>query len=121
MGWQGLPPERGSVAEEVYSRWTSRMTGVRELECTDASYAAQMHQWRRMFEATDLAMEDEGVDAETRRRVLNRVIYGHPTPDLAFHRAEERRRAMDKARLTTSSGLLDNGSKGLVGGAERIR
>lgn len=48
---------------------------------------------RRMLETTERAMEDEGIPAETRARVLRAVVYGDAEPGMV-----ERRMTRDEAR-----------------------
>lgn len=70
----------------------------REAFTSEPVYRASIHMIGKMFTATDEALAAEGVDEETRDRVLYRLLYGedpctYPVPDsreaLARLRARE--------------------------------
>ena len=62
----------------------------------DSAFHHETELLRRLLETTERAMECEGIAAESRRRVLEAIVFGDPN--------EERRMARDEARdllLTT--------------------
>lgn len=76
--------ERDGVAvDRMVSEWRSRVEptdpGLRQSMHNDAWHAAALEHIRRLCHFYDRAMELEGIDADTRRRVLSMVLLGDPS------------------------------------------
>lgn len=54
----------------------------------DPYYHAMTATFRNWLISMRAAMEDEEVDAEVIELVLNRVVYGHPSPAIAYERIQ---------------------------------
>lgn len=72
--------DRTQDIDEIVHRYLSRMPGAREAYHHDPAYHSQIKFMRSVFIGVDMAMEDEGVPVETRRRVLRSVMFGAPEP-----------------------------------------
>lgn len=61
----------------------------------DAYYHAITSQFRSWLSSAHMAMEDEEVGTETIERVLNRMVYGHPSGAQAYERQDAQKLMMD--------------------------
>lgn len=64
--------------DRSFGRWLDQQPGMRQALLEDPVQHAQTELMRRTLDATDRAMADEGVPEETRRRVVNRIVWGEP-------------------------------------------
>ena len=65
---------------ELEQRLRRLTQGFGESAAKDPLYAASMHMFRSWLTQAEMAMEDEGVSNSVIRKVLNRMVYGHPIP-----------------------------------------
>lgn len=87
------------IVDETLRRWRERMPGVEQADLLDAEYHHRVRQMQRMLETVDLAMEDEGIPEDVRRRVVRTVVFGAPDETEALRRHEQhQRRAEEMAR-----------------------
>lgn len=81
------PPK---TAQYVVNDWLRRYPGADEAALTDGMYRWQLNILRSVLSLTDMALEDEGVPAEVRERVLRACMLGSAPQPVE---AQERRRA----------------------------
>lgn len=78
--------ERHDLPADVLAAYEKRVPGAREARLNDATAQYAHHLLRHWLEVTDAVMQDEGVDARTRHRVLAAVAYASVTPADAWQR-----------------------------------
>ena len=61
----------------------------------DATYHQMRSTFVQWLETTQMALEDEGVNYQVIERVLNRLVFGHPSGALAYERMELQRIGTD--------------------------
>lgn len=61
----------------------------------DALYNLQVSMFRQWCTATQMALEDEGVDPAQAQRVINRLIYAHPDGATAYERIDRHARDVE--------------------------
>lgn len=71
--------------DRALGRYLDQQPGIRQALIEDPVQHAQTELMRRMLDATDRAMADEGVPEEVRRRVVNRVVWGEPEGFVDVH------------------------------------
>jgi len=73
-----------------------------EMYRTSASYKWQIDSLRALVDHAERAMQAEGIDSATRRRVISRIVLGGPDPDEARRRlAEEQQQIAELMRTAT--------------------
>lgn len=77
------------TSSEAWERYEHRVPGVTRARRSDPMYAAQVSLLRQWLDLTDMVMEDNGVDHNVRRQVLNQLLYGAPNPYDAEARIED--------------------------------
>lgn len=65
-------------SDETLGRYLSQQPGMREALLHDVVQHREAQQLRQTLAAAERAMADEGVSDETRRRVINRIVWGEP-------------------------------------------
>jgi hypothetical protein len=98
-----LRPGRGSFAEEAVDRWLHRIPDAHRAYAQDPMYFAQLSQFRTMLGMVEMALEDNDIEPEKRRQVINTVVYGCPNIEPALWRMDEAER-----RATRIGGLSIN-------------
>ena len=88
------------MADDDYQELLAAMVD-REMYQSEAMYRAQVSTFRRWLTMTEAAMADEGIDAETRRKVLHRMIYGAPEASDAYLRLDRMRQTVAAAEVGT--------------------
>jgi hypothetical protein len=72
-------------SDETLGRYLGQQPGMREAFHTDPLQHAQVEWMRQILAAAERAMADEGVPDETRRRVINRIVWGEPEGQIDMH------------------------------------
>lgn len=102
MTGPGYPPYGWRRTSELLDRHLAR-TGGREAASLDPMAQLQLAVLRDVLAIVHSACDDEGLDPDTTRRIVDRVIYGG-MPSLA--QAEYAQRAWKSATEVLARGLL---------------
>ncbi|MEK6443596.1 hypothetical protein [Pseudonocardia sp. T1-2H] len=81
--------------KEIVDGYLRRYPGARQANHEDAEFAMTTKLLFRILSMVDIAMDDEGVPAETRDRVLRMAMYGSVEDPVAA----DRRRALREERV----------------------
>ncbi|WP_055588658.1 hypothetical protein [Peterkaempfera griseoplana] len=83
------PRSRQSTVDGIINRYLDHMPGASGAYLQDPAYHRDVVFLRRALALADLAMEDQGVPAESRARVIRTVVCGSPNEDEANARIEQ--------------------------------
>lgn len=84
------------ASSEAWDRYASRVPSVGRASLNDPLYAAQMSLIRQWLDLTDMVLEDNGIDHNVRRQVMNQLLYGSPNPYDAEARIELNHEKVEK-------------------------
>ena len=71
-----------------------------EMYRESASYRWQIEVLRKLVDYAERAMEAEGIDQQTRRRVISRIVLGGPDPDEARRELRQQTAHIEELRRT---------------------
>lgn len=83
---------------DARARWQNGVPGAMHAQAYDATTQYQLHWMDAVLSLVDMAMEDEGIAADTRRRVIRAAVYGSPNPADAELRIRKRQAELAKIR-----------------------
>jgi len=75
--------------DNLVRQYLDQAPEMRKAYTLDPQTYHQTNLLRRMLETAERAMEREGVPAESRRRVLNEIVYGDQGPRLTQNEARK--------------------------------
>jgi hypothetical protein len=76
------------LVDDAYGRFRARMPSPGDAERQDPVYQWKSESMKRLLSMVDIAMEDEGVPDDVRRRVVRTVLFGSPDETDAALRIE---------------------------------
>ena len=96
--------------DHTLNRYLNQQPGMRKALLTDPVQHMQVEALRRTLAMADRAMADEGVSEETRRRVVNRVVWGEPEGHVdVYTQMDDRARMAASASFSLPPDLTDAG------------
>jgi hypothetical protein len=87
--------ERYDAVRDAFARYVQRFPEVREATLFDPMTSAMFKQMERMLVCADMAMQDEGLDPDQRRRVISAALYGGPNEESAARALDDRKKQME--------------------------
>lgn len=90
-----------SEVDDLINRWLGAISNARTAYQQDPQFHADMRRMRRLLETMELAMTDENIADDVRRRILRAVVFGGPDETAAIQRINEREELIKAVSVTT--------------------
>ncbi len=98
--------------KELIDRWLSRIPNAAAAYRNDPVYHAQLQHMRRLFEALDMVLEDEGIGEQARTRIIRTLVYGAPDEAQALARiADQEAKVQELMRQPPDRSWLQMGPR----------
>ena len=83
---------------DARARWQNGVPGAMHAQAYDAITQYQLHWMDAVLSLVDMAMEEEGVAEDTRRRVIRAAVYGSTNPADSEQRIQARQAELAKIK-----------------------